>query len=368
MRTSPLRDFFARAGAQFRERHGLEIVEVVAAQEKEYARVRDAAALSDASYMQIFRIPEAGAVDVLDPLLAGNVARTRFGRLLHTFLADEDGHLAADCYVANNDDEFLLICESIVDDHAVRKLFMEQGGQAAGMEDLTETHALLSVDGCKAWAVAREVFGSDILGLPYLSVETCSFEGEKVRLFRAGKTSEFGYLAMIQRENAEALASALLASCEKQGGGLVGSAIHSDLRLEGRFFNIYSEGAVVRDPLPLGIQWMIDFDKPEFRGGAAIRERRQAGLAQKIIGVRAAPGQELAPDMAVFDDGIEVGRMVKTCTSHVLGCRVGLALIKIECAYAGLTFRLGQPQGPEVATISMPPIMPKSLSVKLDEV
>ncbi len=367
MRTSHLHNFFEQAGARFAERYGVEIVESVADPRTEYHRVRDAAAVSDASHMQVFRIPEEGAIDALDPLLAGNVARIRFGRLLHTFLADDDGLLAADCYVANNDDEFLLVCESLVDDPALRALFMESGA-AGGMEDLTDTHSMLSIDGYKAWAVAREIFGSDILGLPYLSVETCSFEGEKVRFFRAGKTSEFGYLVMIRREKAEALATALAASAERQGGGLCGTAIHTDLRLEGRFFNVYAEGVSVRDPLPLGIQWMIDFEKPGFRGDAAIRQRRQAGLRQKIVGIRAPPGQEIAPPQPLIQDGSEVGHLVAACTSHVLGCRLGLALMDVECAYAGLAFQLGQADGPEIASISMPPIMPKSLAVKLDEV
>jgi hypothetical protein len=32
-----------------------------------------------------------------------------------------------------------------------------------------------------------------------------------------------------------------------------------------------------------------------------------------------------------------------------------------------LSFRLDSPEGEEVKTISMPPIMPKSLTIKLDE-
>jgi hypothetical protein len=39
----------------------------------------------------------------------------------------------------------------------------------------------------------------------------------------------------------------------------------------------------------------------------------------------------------------------------------------VAIAYSGLTFNLGASNGPVVKTISMPPIMPKSLSVKLDE-
>jgi len=368
MRTSPLRDFFAQSGARFAERHGVEIVDTVSGPEQEYALVRDAVALSDASYMQVFRIPEATAIDALDPQLAGNVARIRFGRILHTFLADEEGHIAADCYVANNDEEFLLLCESLVDDTTIRKQLMEVGGAGSGMEDLTETHALLSLDGYKAWAVAREIFGSDILGLPYLSIETCSFEGETVRLFRAGKTSEFGYLVLICREKAAALAAALAEAATRQGGGLCGCSIQNDLRLEGRFFNVYAEGTVVRDPLALGIQWMIDFEKPEFCGGEAIRQRRNAGIHHKIIGVIAQPGQDLTDDAPLFEGDQEVGHMVTSCVSHVLGCRMGLALVALDRAYVGVTLSLGHPCGPSLTTISMPPIMPKSLTVKLDEV
>lgn len=367
MRTSPFRPFFAAAGATFAERYGIEVVDRVAGSEREYGYVRDAVGLTDASRMQVFRVPEAAAVDLLDPLLAGNVARTRFGRLLHTFLADDDGHLVADCYVANNDAEFLLLCESIADDAVLRGLIRERGGTESGLEDLTETHAMLSLDGYKAWAVAKELFGADILGLPYLSVETCQFDGESVRLFRAGKTSEFGYLVLAPRAKAEALVEAMSASVARQGGGLCGVAIHNDLRLEGRFFNIYSEGAAVRDPLPLGLQWMMDFDKPVFRGSDAIRKRRDAGVAQKIVGVQAAPGQALDAGMLLFDQGAEVGRLVTTCPSPVLGCRMGLALMQAGSAYAGLRFQAGGPTGPDVRTISMPPIMPKSLTVKLDE-
>jgi hypothetical protein len=39
----------------------------------------------------------------------------------------------------------------------------------------------------------------------------------------------------------------------------------------------------------------------------------------------------------------------------------------VDIAFAGLTFNLGAERGPELHTISMPPIMPKSLTVKLDE-
>ena len=46
---------------------------------------------------------------------------------------------------------------------------------------------------------------------------------------------------------------------------------------------------------------------------------------------------------------------------------LGLALFPRDLAYSGLSFHLAASDGPVVRTISMPPIVPRSLTVKLDE-
>ena len=46
---------------------------------------------------------------------------------------------------------------------------------------------------------------------------------------------------------------------------------------------------------------------------------------------------------------------------------LALGLLPLELAFSGLQFRVGTPDGAVVRSISMPPIMPKSLTVKLDE-
>jgi aminomethyltransferase len=162
------------------------------------------------------------------------------------------------------------------------------------------------------------------------------------------------------------LLKALVDGAAENGGGLCGAAVHSELRLEGRFFNIYAEGAAVRDPLPLGLQWMIDFDKGAFRGGHALAARREAGMSTKVVGVKAATGL-LEPGVPVLDDGAQVGQVVASCHSYVLDADVGLASLPVQIAYSGLEFVLREESGPAVSTISMPPIMPRSLTVRLDE-
>jgi len=368
MRMSPIKNVFAAAGAQFAERLDTAVPLTIADPATEYHRIRDAAGITDFSFMQKFRVPEAKAIDFLDSLLAGNVAKTRYGRVLHTFLADDGGNLLSDCYVANNDEEYIILCESIADDAAIDAIFRRAGSEKAGVQDLTLEYALIGVDGARAWEIMKGMFGADILGLPYLSIENYTFENEKIRLFRAGKTSEFGYLLMAPASCAAELVSQCAARAEKSGGGLCGLSIHNDLRLEGRFFNIHAEGKNVGDPLQLGLQWMIDFDKGAFCGSEAVLKRRARGLTHKIIGVRAAPGIDtLKTGASVFHEGKAVAEIVADCFSYILNCRLGLAVFPCEIAYSGLTFALGSPDGPAIQTVSMPPIMPKSLTVRLDE-
>ena len=368
MRTSPLKDRFADKGAISRERYGVEVVARVADKQTECRAVRDAVGLTDFSFTRKYRIPAEQGLDFLDGLLAGNVPKIRFGRVLHTFLADDDGLLVGDCYVANNDEEFILLCESIVPDSEIDRVMQAHGAAVAGVEDLTTSHVLLSLDGFKAWEIAKEIFGADVLGLPYLSIEVYPFQDQSVRLFRAGKTSEFGYLLLVPQAVAPALFDTLASAVEKRGGRLCGVDAHEDLRLEGRFFNIHAEGLRVRDPLVLGLQWMIDFDKVSFRGCEAIKRRRAQGLQKKIVGVAAERGcKQLVTGAQIFHEGRAVAEVVAEGHSVVLDQPLGLAVFPVALAYSGLSFRLAAADGPAVRTISMPPIMPRSLTVKLDE-
>lgn len=368
MRTSPLRAQLAAAAAVFRERQGAEVVAQCAPRPAETAAVRDAVALTDFSFVHVLRVPAEPGLDFLDRALAGNVPKIRFGRVLHTFLADPDGLLLGDCYVGNNDEELLFLCEAAAPDDRLHHVLQEAGAQNAGAEVLTGSHTLLSLDGFRAWEVVKELFGADVLGLPYLSIEVYPFHDASVRLIRAGKTSEFGYLLLAPNAIAPALFETLHAAVQQRGGRLIGVDAHDDLRLEGRFFNIQAEGSRVRDPLVLGLQWMIDLEKETFSGHHAIHQRRAAGLRQKQVGLAADPGhEELVVGAHVFHEGQPVAEVVAAGHSHVLGRRLGLAVFPVALAYAGLPFHLTAADGPVVRTISMPPILPRSLAVKLDE-
>jgi hypothetical protein len=63
-----------------------------------------------------------------------------------------------------------------------------------------------------------------------------------------------------------------------------------------------------------------------------------------------------------------VAEVVASCHSDTLNQRLALALFPVDLAYSGLEFSLSGSNGATVRSISMPPIIPRSLTVKLDEV
>ncbi len=365
MRVSPIKNLLTQRGAVFREICGREIACSYSSFSDEYNTVREAVGLTDFSFAVKYRVTEE-SLDVFEKYAAGSVADIRFGRILHTMAVDEEGMLESELYIANDDDKFILLGESLVSDESVKKILLEQLEDNSVLEDLSENHALFGLDGLNAWATARDLFGPDVLGLPYMSVETYDLEGIEVKLFRAGKTSEFGYLLMVDAASAEKLWLKIEAAGEKWGLKPVGFDAHMALRLDGRFFNIHKEGAAVRDPLPLGLQWMMDLEGDDYRGKAALMSRREKGLSSKIVGATALDNQlRLNSGDKLLHQGTAVASVVAAEFSPVLNTTICLALFDAEFAYSGLTFETEK--GGVVKTVSMPPFTAKSLTVRLDE-
>ncbi len=365
MRISPIRELLALRGATFSKRSGCEVASRFSTFEEEYSAVREGVGLTDFSFMTRFQIPEEG-LDTLEKYATGSVASIRFGRILHTIAADRQGFIESDLYIANDDINFLILGESLIDDGATARIFEELGGAEAGLKDISDSTAVIGLDGYKAWSLAKDLFGSDVLGLPYLSLETYELDNIEVKLIRAGKTSEFGYLLLVPVKEAAAIYQKIESAGERYELRHVGIETHLSLRLDGRFFNVHAEGAQVKDPLALGLQWMIDFEGEDFRGRKAIFERRAAGLKKKIIGVVPADkAGALEKGHILRHQGETVAEVVTAGYSPALGRRIGLALFEQEYAYSGLTFNSAD--GRRIHTVSMPPFTPKSLTVKLDE-
>lgn len=366
-RRSPLNDRLASAGAVFSDRDGCEACAAFGPREPEYRAVREHVGIADFSHLLKYRGHVDDALYPLDETLTGNVANLRFGRVLHTLLADDDGRILADVFVACDDEDLLVLAEPCAPAETIDALLCRPG---SGLSNATGDLAVLSLDGPAAWGAPRDLFGRDVLGMPYLSIEPHDLDGP-LHLLRAGKTAEFGYLVVVDAGRAGATWDRLMEAGERHRMAPVGLDVHDDLRLDGRFFNVHREGRIVGDPLELGLQWMIDFGKDAFVGRHAILARREAGIDFKSLGVALPPGrkEDIGLGDEVLLDGEPVGRVVTAGWSFTMGRRVCLARVTRSAAYAGLDMVVRHAgRDLEAVSLSMPPFVPKSLAVRLDEI
>jgi len=366
MSRSPLHDRLTRAGAAFAERDGFEACTGFGNRESEYRAVRERVGLADFSHVLKYRGRVDDALYPLDETLTGNVANLRFGRVLHTLLTGTDGRILADVYVACDDEDLFVLAETCAAPDVVDALLCRPG---SGLTNVSGELAVLSIDGPAAWSAPRELFGRDVLGMPYLSIEPHDLDGP-VHLIRAGKTAEFGYLVLVESGRAGGVWDRLMDAGSRHGIAPVGLDVHDDLRLDGRFFNVHREGRVVGDPLELGLQWMIDFAKDTFVGRDAILAHRDAGVDHKVLGIALAAGRDgMTSGDDVRLDGEPVGRVVTTGWSYTMDRRIGLARVAHDVAFAGLDLAVHHDGADlEAVSLSMPPFVPKSLTVRLDEV
>ena len=349
MRELKLKNFWK--SATFGEICGGECVKNFGNPESELSALRNSVAVCDMSFVKKFVFDEAEGLDFLDSILAANILKLRYGRMVDTFLANGDGNVCAEIFAASIDDKIIVTAETLSPDVAD---ILKNG---ANCKDISDDCVFISADGPSAWKVAKAIFGADIFNLPYLSVEKYLFEGSDVYLMRNGKTGEFGYQFLAPNSIAEKLAAAIMDAAKAEGGAPCGFDAHQFARLEGNFFNIYAEGESVGNPLELGLQWMIDFSKESFAGSEKIFAQRERGVKNKLVALNSnAP---LQPGTKVFDGSIPAGTI---CVSKTCGKKhLELGLFDAKYALSGFEFSSIPNGACDVKTVSRPFILAQSL-------
>jgi aminomethyltransferase len=91
-----------------------------------------------------------------------------------------------------------------------------------------------------------------------------------------------------------------------------------------------------RSPLELGLEWLIDFDKPHFNGRRALLEESRVGPKRRLVGLDVA-GNKPAHGALLYSDeaGLkEVGHVTSAMWSPT--CKRNIALAMINTPHEGL--------------------------------
>jgi len=353
------------------EKNGISVPQSYSDFDKEYYALRKNIALSDYSHYSKVKLEGDEAFDLLDYAVAGDVAEIRDEQSLYTVMLDDKGEIITDLYVMNDDDTYIVLAEHI-DDASLVSLLEERQGDFEDVEitSLAESHAIVAIEGPYSWELASEVYGMDVIGIPFLGFIALE---DDTYLLRAGKHGEYGFKVILPKEQAAELWSTFEEKGARYELVKSGLDLHQVTRVENPYFTPEGVGKLTRDPRELQLQWMVRYDKEEFVGRDALLEKREQPLENKVIGfVVEKEGEDSSISVGdkLVCDGEEIGQLATVAYSPSMKKVIAQAYVNADYAYAGISdYAIKATDGSEKAgeTIATPFFVNHSMLINTNE-
>ena len=317
MRKSPLDAVHRALGAKMVPFGGWEMPLEYTGTIDEHQACRRAAVVFDVSHLGTVRVCGPEAFDSLQAAMSNDLTRISPGRAQYTHLLDDaDGSVLDDIIIWwHPDDEqcFDVMPNASNTDRVVT---------AIGGTDVTEERAVLAVQGPEAkQSVARLWPEAGAVGR--FRVLRCDWNGASCLVAGTGYTGEPGLEVAIPVSAAPDLWRALT----EAGIRPAGLGARDTLRLEAGLPLHGNELGPGITPLQAGLGWVVGWDKPAFRGKAALADERDRGISRALVGITTDGRRPPRAGSAVLVGDDVVGAVTSGNYSPVLEHGIAMAFV-----------------------------------------
>lgn len=288
---------------------------------EEHRRCRDEAVVFDVSHLGTVRVAGPSALELLQSTLTNDLRRIAPGRAQYTHLLDPgDGSVVDDLIVWwTGPDQFDVMPNASNTDGVLGAL---PPGDGVEVCDVTAERAVLAIQGPEARSRLAEVV-PDAAAVGRFRVAPFDFRGWPGIAAGTGYTGEDGVECSVPVAAAVEFWTAVTAV----GVEPAGLGARDTLRLEaGLPLHGHELGPGIT-PLNAGLEWVVAWDKGDFRGRAALERQRALGVSPVLRGLRTAGRRPPRAGHTVRRDGMEVGRVSSGNFSPTLGCGIALAFL-----------------------------------------
>ena len=331
VRTSPLHDRIAAAGAVFGEVAGWERPNWFAApgqtpeyeysygkqnwhanMEAECRAVRTAVGLFDQSSFAKFRVTGRQSLDVLDRVSA-NAIDVEPGRAVYTQWLNDRGGIEADLTVSRlGEHEFVVVTAAASQRRDWAWLRRAARGHDVEITDVTEEWAVLGVMGPEARNLLAPLTTADISNdaFAFGAVRPIDLAGATVNALRMSYVGELGWELYIPAGQAAAVYDAIVAAGVDHGLVHAGHHALNSLRLEAGYRHWGHDLSDEDTPIDAGLGFAVAWDKSRaFIGRDALAALRDRPRAKRLVQFRLEdPDRLLYHDEPISRDGVLVGR------------------------------------------------------------
>ena len=336
---TPLFDRHLALGARMVDFAGYDMPLQYGGIREEHQAVRERAGIFDVSHMGEVVIRGEAALEAVQRLVANDCSRLAPGRALYGVMCREDGGIVDDVIVARElgHDGFLVVVNAACRDKDVAWM-REHLVEGATLDDVSDTVALLAVQGPAAVGIVQRLAEADIASLrPFSATFTrlAGLDADVSVVSRTGYTGEDGVEIFVDAAAAPALWDAILEEGAPDGLVPAGLGARDTLRLEAGLRLYGQDMDETVDPLSAGLAWTVKLDKGDFLGAETLRRLAAEGPPRAMLGL-ALEGRAIARHgQEARIGGRRVGEVTSGTYSLTLGHGIATALVDASAAGAG---------------------------------
>jgi aminomethyltransferase len=286
--------FYSRIAAldtlnQWHEWKGYSSADALYCEDMEYFAIRNATAVFDLTPMTKYRISGPDALAYIDRLVTRDMHKIKPGRVAYVVWCDDRGQVIDDGTIFHLKEGEYRLCSQ--ERHFA---WLQTAAIGFDVSIVLETAdiAALAAQGPTSFSVLTKMGLSDLGDLKPFGLMNFDFDGTDLMVSRTGFTGDLGYELWIKADKAELLWDALFEAGKLHGIRAMGTHALELARIEAGYLAAYEDflpaDATVRhgrtrSPFELGLNWLVDFKKPNFNGRRALAEEKRRGSTWRLV-------------------------------------------------------------------------------------
>jgi dimethylglycine dehydrogenase len=302
---------------------------------EECLAVRDAVGILDLPGFSRFNLDGPGAAEWLSAQITGLVPKP--GRIGLAYFADDKGRIVTEMSVVRHDENLMtLITAAVAQWHDFEWLKSRMPGDAAfRLVDRTEEYSTQILAGPKSRAILADVCKAD-LTLPWLTHQEISIAGRWAKLVRVSFAGELGWEIHTKVADTAVVFDVVWTAGQKHGLKPFGMFALDSLRLEKGYRAWKGDLSTDYTILQGGLERFVKWDKPDFRGKAALLSEKQQGVKKRFVTLVVEAGENDAPYMSpLWHAGQIVGETTSGGFGHRVDKSIALGMIRADVAVPG---------------------------------
>jgi len=206
--------------------------------------------------------------------------------------------------------------------------------------------APVQIQGPKAPALMKDVFGDRITEMKYYDMIHAEIEGCAVVISASGFSTELGYEIYLHdaTKNAEKMWNRMLEAGEKHNLKVIAPGHHR--RIEAGILSYGQDFDVFDNPYECGLGWQVDLTKDAFIGKDALAKIKKQGVTHRLAGLRMG-GEPITWYQSdfyhVLSNGELVGYVTSCWFSPTQQSNIAFAMLPMELTQLGTQLEVALP-------------------------